>query len=90
MTTPGRGIAHAEAEEGVHPELEMNLRWRGAAGRLERYRLQGGVYALLVAEVTRREVGRIELVFAAAGEVRTMADAAAASGEVRSSLVCDR
>jgi len=35
--------------------------------RMERYRLQGGVYGLLVAEVTEREVARVEFVFAAAG-----------------------
>jgi ATP-dependent helicase/nuclease subunit A len=54
--------------------------------RMERYRLQGGVYGLLVAEVTRREVARIEFVFAAAGEVRTVTDVADVVGEVRALL----
>jgi ATP-dependent exoDNAse (exonuclease V) beta subunit len=51
--------------------------------RMERYRLQGGVYGLLVTEVTRRQVARIEFVFVAAGEVRTVTDVAAVVGEVR-------
>ena len=55
--------------------------------RMERYRLQGGVYALLVAQVTGREVARIEFVFAATGEVRTLTDAAAAVAEVRGLLM---
>jgi ATP-dependent helicase/nuclease subunit A len=54
--------------------------------RMERYRLQGGVYGLLVAEVTRREVARIEFVFAAPGEVRTVTDVDAVVGEVRALL----
>ena len=54
--------------------------------RMERYRLQGGVYGLLVAEVTRREVARIEFVFAAAGEVRRVSDVGAVVGEVRALL----
>jgi len=54
--------------------------------RMERYRLQGGVYGLLVAEVTRREVARIEFVFATAGEVRTVTDVGAVVGEVRALL----
>jgi len=54
--------------------------------RMERYRLQGGVYGLLVGEVTRRDVARIEFVFAAAGEVRTVTDVAAVVGEVRGLL----
>ena len=54
--------------------------------RMERYRLQGGVYALLVAEVTRREVARIEFVFAAAGEARTVTDVGPVVGEVRALL----
>jgi ATP-dependent helicase/nuclease subunit A len=54
--------------------------------RMERYRLQGGVYGLLVAEVTRREVARIEFVFAAAGEVRTVTDVGLVVGEVRALL----
>jgi ATP-dependent helicase/nuclease subunit A len=54
--------------------------------RMERYRLQGGVYGLLVAEVTRREVARIEFVFAAAGEVRTVTDVEPVVGEVRTLL----
>ena len=53
---------------------------------MERYRLQGGVYGLLVGEVTRRDVARIEFVFAAAGEVRTVTDVAAVVGEVRGLL----
>jgi ATP-dependent helicase/nuclease subunit A len=54
--------------------------------RMERYRLQGGVYGLLVGEVTGREVARIEFVFAAAGEVRTVTDVRAVVGEVRGLL----
>jgi ATP-dependent helicase/nuclease subunit A len=54
--------------------------------RMERYRLQGGVYALLVAEVTGRDVARIEFVFAAAGATRTIGDAGVAAGEVRALL----
>jgi ATP-dependent helicase/nuclease subunit A len=54
--------------------------------RMERYRLQGGVYALLVAEVTGREVARIEFVFAAAGEVRAVTDVGPVVGEVRTRL----
>jgi ATP-dependent helicase/nuclease subunit A len=54
--------------------------------RMERYRLQGGVYGLLVTEVTRRQVARIEFVFVAAGEVRTVTDVAAVVGEVRGLL----
>ncbi|HVS42738.1 MAG TPA: UvrD-helicase domain-containing protein [Candidatus Dormibacteraeota bacterium] len=61
---------------------------RGAAidARMERYLLQGGVYALLVAEAARREVARIEFVFAAAGETRTVTDVAGAVAEVRAAL----
>jgi ATP-dependent helicase/nuclease subunit A len=61
---------------------------RGAAidARMERYRLQGGVYALLVAETTGREVARIEFVFAAAGETRTVTDVAGVVAEVRAAL----
>jgi hypothetical protein len=44
------------------------------------------VYGLLVAEVTRREVARIEFVFAAAGEVRTVTDVGSVVGEVRGLL----
>jgi ATP-dependent helicase/nuclease subunit A len=51
--------------------------------RMERYRLQGGAYGLLVGEVTRREVARIEFVFAGAGEVRTVSDVGAVVSEVR-------
>jgi ATP-dependent helicase/nuclease subunit A len=54
--------------------------------RMERYRLQGGVYALLVAEVTGREVARVEFVFAAAGEVRAVTDVGPVVGEVRALL----
>jgi ATP-dependent exoDNAse (exonuclease V) beta subunit len=50
--------------------------------RMERYRLQGGVDGLLVAEVTRREVARIEFVFAAVGEVRTVGDVGAVVTDV--------
>ncbi|MEA2671739.1 MAG: hypothetical protein QOG45_1959, partial [Chloroflexota bacterium] len=45
-----------------------------------------GVYALLVAETTRREVARIEFVFAAAGETRTVTDVAGVVAEVRTAL----
>ena len=60
----------------------------GAAieARFARYRLQGGVYALLVGEVTGREVARIEFVFAAAGETRSIGDVAAVVAEVREAL----
>jgi ATP-dependent exoDNAse (exonuclease V) beta subunit len=60
----------------------------GAAikARFARYRLQGGVYALLIGEVTGREVARIEFVFAAAGETRTISDVAAVVAEVREAL----
>ncbi len=54
--------------------------------RMERYRIQGGVYALLVAQVTGREVAGIEFVFAGAGEVRSVADPGAAIAEVRALL----
>jgi ATP-dependent helicase/nuclease subunit A len=54
--------------------------------RMERYRLQGGVYALLVAEVTGWEVARVEFVFAAAGEVRAVTDVGPVVGEVRALL----
>jgi ATP-dependent exoDNAse (exonuclease V) beta subunit len=61
---------------------------RGAAvdARMEQYRLQGGVYALLVAETTGREVARIEFVFAAAGVTRTVADVPGVVAEVRAVL----
>jgi ATP-dependent helicase/nuclease subunit A len=61
---------------------------RGAAidARMEQYRLQGGVYALLVAETTGREVARIEFMFAAAGETRTVTDVAGVVAEVRAAL----
>jgi hypothetical protein len=39
-----------------------------------------------VAEVTQREVARIEFVFAAAGEVRTVTDVGSVVGEVRGLL----
>ncbi|MGA8017081.1 MAG: PD-(D/E)XK nuclease family protein, partial [Candidatus Dormiibacterota bacterium] len=54
--------------------------------RMERYRLQGGVYALLLGVVTRREVARIEFVFAAAGEVRAITAVSEAVAEVRQLL----
>ena len=41
---------------------------------------------LLVAEVTGREVARIEFVFAAAGEVRAVTDVGPVVGEVRGLL----
>jgi ATP-dependent helicase/nuclease subunit A len=40
----------------------------GVDGRFDRYRLQGGVYALLTGQATGRDVSRIEFVFAAVGE----------------------
>jgi ATP-dependent helicase/nuclease subunit A len=54
--------------------------------RAARYRLQGGVYALLIGQVTGREVARIEFVFAHAGETRTVADVAVAAAEVRTAI----
>ncbi len=54
--------------------------------RMERYRLQGGVYALLLEAVTQREVARVEFVFAAAGEVQTVTDTSSVIGEVRALL----
>jgi ATP-dependent helicase/nuclease subunit A len=54
--------------------------------RMERYRWQGGVYALLVAQVTGRDVARIEFVFAAAGEVRAVTDVGPVVVEVRALL----
>jgi ATP-dependent exoDNAse (exonuclease V) beta subunit len=61
---------------------------RGAAvdARMERYRLQGGVYALLVTETIRRPVARIEFVFAAAAETRTVTDVDRVVAEVRERL----
>ncbi|HET9051056.1 MAG TPA: 3'-5' exonuclease, partial [Candidatus Dormibacteraeota bacterium] len=55
-------------------------------GRMERYALQGGVYALLVAVATGREVARIELVFAHAGMTRTITDVAGVVAGVRGAL----
>jgi ATP-dependent helicase/nuclease subunit A len=51
--------------------------------RMERYRIQGGVYALLLGQVTGREVARIEFVFATPNETRTVADVAGAVNDVR-------
>ena len=62
------------------------VRGAGVDARMERYVLQGGVYALLVAEAVRREVARIEFVFAAAGETRTVTDVAGAVAGVRAAL----
>jgi ATP-dependent helicase/nuclease subunit A len=62
------------------------VRGAGIDSRMERYRLQGGVYALLVAETTGREVARIEFVFAAAGETRTVTDVGGVVEEVRARL----
>ncbi|HXZ99443.1 MAG TPA: UvrD-helicase domain-containing protein [Candidatus Binatia bacterium] len=50
--------------------------------RMDRYRLQGGVYALLVAQLTGRSVARVEFVFAAAAEVRAVEDVDAVTAEV--------
>lgn len=58
--------------------------------RTERYRLQGGVYALLIGQVTGREVARIEFVFAGAGETRTVTDVAAAVGEASAAVRVSR
>jgi ATP-dependent helicase/nuclease subunit A len=54
--------------------------------RMERYRVQGGVYALLVSQVTGREVARIELVFAAPDQVRRIDPGGAAAAEARARL----
>jgi hypothetical protein len=48
--------------------------------------LQGGVYALLTGQATGRDVSRIEFVFAAAGETRTITDIDGVVAEVRSAL----
>ena len=58
----------------------------GVDARFDRYRLQGGVYALLTGQATGREVARIEFVFAAAGETRTITDVAGVVAEVRAAL----
>ncbi len=58
----------------------------GVDARFDRYRLQGGVYALLTGRATGREVARIEFVFAAAGETRTITDVAGVVAEVRAAL----
>jgi ATP-dependent exoDNAse (exonuclease V) beta subunit len=58
----------------------------GVDARFDRYRLQGGVYALLTGRATGREVSRIEFVFAAAGETRTITDVAGVVAEVRAAL----
>lgn len=49
--------------------------------RVEHYRLQGGVYALLTRRVTGRDVARVEFVFAASGETRVIEDVDAAVAE---------
>ncbi len=58
----------------------------GIDARFDRYRLQGGVYALLAREAVRRDVARIEFVFAAAGETRTISDVDGVVAEVRTAL----
>ncbi|HEY6379199.1 MAG TPA: UvrD-helicase domain-containing protein [Candidatus Dormibacteraeota bacterium] len=58
----------------------------GVDARLDRYRLQGGAYALLTRLATGREVARIEFVFAAAGQTRTITDIDGVVAEVRSVL----
>lgn len=58
----------------------------GVDARFDRYRLQGGVYALLAREAVRRDVARIEFVFAAAGETRTITDVDGVVAEVRAAL----
>jgi ATP-dependent exoDNAse (exonuclease V) beta subunit len=62
------------------------VRGAGVDARMERYRLQGGVYALLVGEATGREVARIEFVFAASGETRTLTEVGVLVDEVRAAL----
>ena len=54
--------------------------------RLDDYRLQGGVYALLTSEVLGRQVSRIEFVFAAAGETRVISDVAAVTNDARTRI----
>jgi hypothetical protein len=49
-------------------------------------RLQGSVYALLTGRTTGRDVSRIEFVFAAPGETRTITDIDGIVAEVQSLL----
>jgi ATP-dependent helicase/nuclease subunit A len=62
------------------------LRTAGIDARMKQYRLQGGVYALLVAEVTGQDIARIEFVFAAAGQTRTIDDVGVTIDDVRDFL----
>jgi len=54
--------------------------------RIERYRLQGGAYALAVERVTGRPVARVEFVFASQGITRRLPDLSGAVGDVRERL----
>ncbi len=58
----------------------------GIDARMEKYRLQGAVYALLLKEATGRRAMRVEFVFAATGETRYVADLTAASVSVRDAI----
>jgi ATP-dependent helicase/nuclease subunit A len=62
------------------------VRGAGIDARMEQYRLQGGVYALMVEKVTRRDVARVEFLFVAAGQRRMIADVSTAVDEVRAFL----
>ena len=54
--------------------------------RLERYRLQGGVYAVLVELATGRRVAGVDFVFTSAGVTRAVRDLDAVRAEVRERL----
>ena len=58
----------------------------GIDARMEKYRLQGAVYALLLRQVLGSRAMRVEFVFAATGETRAVADLELAIGEIRASL----
>ena len=54
--------------------------------RLERYRLQGGVYAVLVELATGRRVAGVDFVFTSAGETRAVSDLDGVRAAVRARL----
>jgi len=54
----------------------------GIATRMEKYRLQGAVYAMLLQKVMGRRALRVEFVFAGVGETRAIVDLEAAVDEV--------
>ena len=53
---------------------------------MEKYRLQGAVYALLLGEAMGRRAMRVEFVFAAAGETRQVTDLGGMISAVRDTL----